>query len=229
MLMGDDRISGVERVLEKHGGAGREKLIPILQEVQEEEGYLSRPAIHRIGEHLRVPVADVYGVATFYNQFRFKPAGRYQVTVCRGTACHVKGSLRVLETLQQELRVEPGQTTPDGCFGLEVVACLGACGLAPAMHVNGEFHAGTTPAKARSIVADYRSRGAGAEPRPQTRKDNAVPEVPRPQSLNQARDTRRTVESEMDRSSRFDSGLPSARSGGRRKKRLPPPPEESPE
>ncbi len=151
-----DTMSTVETILSRHSGAGREKLIPILQEVQEAAGYLSERAMNRIGEHLRVPACDVYGVATFYNQFRFQPRGRYQITVCRGTACHVKGSLRVLETLQQELNVAPGQTTPDGLFGLEVVACLGACGLAPAMHINGEFHAGATPAMARSILRYYR-------------------------------------------------------------------------
>ena len=149
-------IETIEAILNRYSGAGRDKLIPILQEVQEASGYLSPQAINQIGQHLRIPTADVYGVATFYNQFRFQPRGRYQVTVCRGTACHVKGSLRVLETLKQELKIEPGQATPDRLFGLEVVACLGACGLAPAMHVNGEFHAGATPAAARSILRFYR-------------------------------------------------------------------------
>jgi NADH-quinone oxidoreductase subunit E len=149
-------MNTIESILDRYTGAGREKLIPILQEVQEAEGYLSPKAINRIGQHLRVPTCDVYGVATFYNQFRFQPRGRYQVTVCRGTACHVKGSLRVLETLKQELKIEPGQATADRLFGLEVVACLGACGLAPAIHVNGEFHAGATSAMARSIIRYYR-------------------------------------------------------------------------
>jgi NADH-quinone oxidoreductase subunit E len=149
----------IETILSRYPGAGRDKLIPILQEVQGAEGYLSQQAMNRIGQHLRVPTSDVFGVATFYNQFRFQPRGRYQVTVCRGTACHVKGSQRVLETLKQELKVEPGQATPDGHFSLEVVACLGACGLAPAMHVNGEFHAGANPAKAKSIVTHYRKEG----------------------------------------------------------------------
>jgi NADH:ubiquinone oxidoreductase subunit E len=130
----------VDLVLEKFPNAGRDKLIPILQEVQEKDGYLSKDAVIRIGKHLNLPTSKIYGVATFYNQFRFQAIGKYHVLVCRGTACHVKGSAAVLKALQMALNIEPGQTSRDGLFSLEVVACIGACGLAPVISINGEFH-----------------------------------------------------------------------------------------
>jgi NADH-quinone oxidoreductase subunit E len=139
---------------------GRESLIPILQGVQEAQGFVSRDAVVAIGEHLGLPAAKVYGVATFYNQFRFQPPGRYTIQVCRGTACHVKGSFSVLESLRRALGIDPGQTTRDGLFSLEVVACLGACGLAPVICVNGEFYGSVTPDSIKKIVSRYRKEAA---------------------------------------------------------------------
>lgn len=143
-------------ILEKYPNASRDALIPILQEVQEVQGFLSRDAVRYIGRHLSLPVSKIYGVATFYNQFRFEPIGKYHIQICRGTACHVKGSAKLLEILSKELDVKPGQTTRDGMFSIEVVACIGACGLAPVISVNGEFHAGVTPEKAIEILNRYR-------------------------------------------------------------------------
>ena len=149
--------SSVHEILTRRGCSGRDTLIPILQEVQEAEGYLSREAIVQIGRHLGLPTSKVYGVATFYNQFRFQPIGKYHVQVCRGTACHVKGSLSVLEAVKRELKIEPGQTTRDGLFSLEVVACIGACGLAPVVCVNGEFHAKMSSDRIRRLLSDCRA------------------------------------------------------------------------
>ena len=146
----------IGEILERHAGAGRDALIPLLQDVQETHGYLSREAIARIGEHLQLPASKIYGVATFYNQFRFQPLGRYHIQVCRGTACHVKGSLGVLDAIRQDLVLEPGKTTRDGLFSLEVVACIGACGLAPVISINGEFYANLTPQKVRDILDELR-------------------------------------------------------------------------
>lgn len=146
----------VEAILAEYPDAGRESLIPILQDVQDRMGYLSRESISRIGEHLGLPASKIFGVATFYNQFRFQPLGRYHVQVCRGTACHVKGSLGLLDALRQELGIEPGQTSRDGLFSLEVVACIGACGLAPVICVNGEFHAEMTTQRVRQLFEEYR-------------------------------------------------------------------------
>ena len=146
----------IEEILARYPDAGRDALIPLLQEVQETLGYLSREAIARIGAHLKLPSSKIYGVATFYNQFRFQPLGRYHIQVCRGTACHVKGSLGVLDAVRQELNLEPGKTTRDGLFSMEVVACIGACGLAPVICINGEFHANLTPQKVRRIMDELR-------------------------------------------------------------------------
>jgi NADH-quinone oxidoreductase subunit E len=145
-------------ILKGYAHAGRDALIPILQEVQEAQGYLSREAVAEIGRHLRLPESKIYGVATFYNQFRFQPKGKYHVMVCRGTACHVKGSARVLETAQKLLKLKPGQTSRDRRFSLEVVACMGACGLSPVVNVNGEFYANVSPRKLARIIQDCRER-----------------------------------------------------------------------
>jgi len=151
-------MNAVESVLKMHPRAGRDALIPILQQVQEEQGYLSREAVTSISRHLKLPAAKIYGVATFYNQFRFQPKGKYHFMVCRGTACHVKGSLRVLEMAQKLLKLKPGQTSRDRLFSLEVVACMGACGLSPVVNLNGEFHARVTPQKLSKIIHECRER-----------------------------------------------------------------------
>ncbi len=149
-------MNDVDSILKKHPRAGRDALIPILQEVQETQGYLSREAVVRIGRHLNLPASKIYGVATFYNQFRFQPKGKYHFTVCRGTACHVKGSNRVLEMAEKMLKLKPGQTSRDRVFSLETVACMGACGLSPVMNLNGEFHAKVTPQKLVKIIQECR-------------------------------------------------------------------------
>jgi NADH-quinone oxidoreductase E subunit len=146
----------VDSVLKNHPRAGRDALIPILQEVQENQGYLSREAVTQISKHLNLPATKIYGVATFYNQFRFQPKGKYHFMVCRGTACHVKGSNRVLEMAQKLLKLKPGQTSRDRLFSLETVACMGACGLSPVMNLNGEFYAKVTPQKLVKIIQECR-------------------------------------------------------------------------
>jgi NADH-quinone oxidoreductase E subunit len=152
----------IDAILEKYRDGKRDSLIPLLQEVQEACGYLSRESVVRIGKRLGLPASKVYGVATFYNQFRFQPIGKFHVQVCRGTACHVKGSASVLETVKRTLNIEPGQTSRDGIFSLEVVACIGACGLAPVMCINGEFHASLTPDSAKEILGGYRRKAETA-------------------------------------------------------------------
>jgi NADH-quinone oxidoreductase subunit E len=126
--------------------------------VQEAEGYLSEHAVVRIGRHLGLPAAKVYGVATFYNQFRFQPRGKYHIMLCRGTACHVKGSAKLLETVMRTLRLDPGSTSRDRMFSLEVVACMGACGLSPVININGEFFAKVTPLQAVRLIEGLRQK-----------------------------------------------------------------------
>jgi NADH-quinone oxidoreductase E subunit len=150
-------------LLSKYPDSRREHLIPILQEIQEQEGYLSRESIKHIGEFLKLPASKIYGVATFYNQFRFNPPGRNHIQVCRGTACHVKGSFNVLDSLQRELKIKAGQTTRDGLFSIEVVACLGACGLAPVICLNGEFIANVSSESIKKIVKECRKESKSNE------------------------------------------------------------------
>jgi NADH:ubiquinone oxidoreductase subunit E len=150
----------VEPILQKYPRASRDILIPILQEVQGAYGYLSRDAVIRIGKHLALPASKIYGVATFYNQFRFQAPGMFHIQVCRGTACHVKGSAKLLETLIRTLKIEPGRTTRDRLFSLETVACMGACALSPVMCINGEFHAKVSAGKALKLLDACRAKGA---------------------------------------------------------------------
>jgi len=148
-------------ILGRYGHAKRDALIPLLQEVQETFGYLSRESIGIIGKHLGLPTSKIYGVATFYNQFRFQAKGKYHIVVCRGTACHVKNSAKVLEMLIKDLKLQPGQTSRDKLFSLETVACMGACGLAPVLNINGEFYAKTNPKKAAKIIRELRDKEPG--------------------------------------------------------------------
>jgi len=136
-------------------GAGRGMLIPVLQSVQERIGYLPPEAMQRIAERTGVPAAGVFGVATFYSQFRLKPVGRYIVKVCHGTACHVQGAVAISEAICDELGVQDGETTPDGKFTVESVACLGCCSLAPVMMIEEDTFGRLTPDTARKIVREY--------------------------------------------------------------------------
>jgi iron-hydrogenase subunit gamma len=149
----------IEAVLVKYRGGGRECLIPLLQEVQDQTGFLSCEAVVEIGRLLNLPTSKIYGVATFYNQFRFEPRGKHHIQVCRGTACHVKGSAAVLEMFKRLLKIQPGETSKDGEFSLEEVACIGACGLGPVITVDGEFIANVTPEMIPGILKTYRDQG----------------------------------------------------------------------
>lgn len=151
-----------QEVLKNYPDAKRDSLIPILQAVQQADGFLSKQAIVEIAKHLKLSASKIYGVATFYNQFRFNKPGKYEIQVCRGTACHVKGSLKVLESLKQELGIDAGQTSSDGLFSLEVVACIGACGLAPVICINNDFHANVNPEDVKGILEGYREKEAAS-------------------------------------------------------------------
>ncbi|MFH0702117.1 MAG: NADH-quinone oxidoreductase subunit NuoE [bacterium] len=133
----------------------REYLIPLLQDVQEKYGYLSKDNLVSVAEYLGIPTSKVYGVATFYNQFRLIPLGKHIIRVCRGTACHVKGSNQILDTLQTELNIQAGETTKDGLFTLEVVACLGACSIAPVIVIDNEFYGRFTSKKVHSLLKKF--------------------------------------------------------------------------
>lgn len=129
-----------DSVLSRHA-RGREDLIPILQDLQVEEGYLSQDAVRQVSRRLRVSESEIYGVATFYAQFRFTPPGDHHIHVCTGTACHVRGGAQVLDALRRRLGVEEGETTADGRYDLNRVACLGCCALAPVVKIDDRVHA----------------------------------------------------------------------------------------
>ena len=148
----------IEEVIEKYPRA-REHLISILQEVQAEYGYLSRESIDGISGYLGLPSSKIYGVATFYNQFKLIAPGRIQIAICRGTACHVKGSLSLLDSCQRILGIDVGQTTKDGLFSLETVACLGCCSIAPAMMVNGRFFGRLDKKRVEELIEGWRAAG----------------------------------------------------------------------
>ena len=152
--------NGVTEILELHSKSGRDSLIPILQKIQDHDGFLSESSVIEVGKKLDIPASKIYGVATFYNQFRFEPKGKYHIQVCRGTACHVLGSATVLEQIEKNLKVKAGQTTRDAKFSIEVVACIGACGLAPVIAINGEFHAKVTEDSIGEIIESYRTKEA---------------------------------------------------------------------
>ena len=137
-------------------------LMPVLQGAQGIFGCVSEDVQKVIAEGLGVTLAEVYGVATFYAQFSLHPKGKYLINVCLGTACYVKGSQSILDKLSKLLDIPVGGTTPDGMFTLETVACLGACGLAPVMTIDGEVHSKMTPESAVALINDIRAKEAKA-------------------------------------------------------------------
>lgn len=130
----------------------RDELIPILQRVQREFGYLHEEAMRGIARFIRVPESRVFAVATFYAQFRFTPIGRKHVMVCRGTSCHVRGAPRILAEIEKQLSLKEGETTPDQEYSLETVACIGACGLSPCIMINKGVEAKMTPKKVTKLL-----------------------------------------------------------------------------
>ena len=122
----------------------KDNLIQMLNEVQEHYGYIPERAQKQLSEFLKIPMAEIYGVVTFYSRFTLKPKGKYNIAVCLGTACYVKGSQKIMDRLKDRLKIEPGETTKDGMFSIEETRCVGACGLAPVFTVNGEVHGKAT-------------------------------------------------------------------------------------
>jgi len=131
-----------------------DELIPILQGVQQAFGYLPEPAMKRIAKFLKLPESTVFGVGTFYAQFRLHPSGKNIVRVCRGTACHVRGGARILRQVEKELGIKPGETTPDFDYSLETVACFGACALAPVVVLNKNVSGRMTTAKVTGMLGN---------------------------------------------------------------------------
>lgn len=155
-----EQLSIVDRIAEGLGGV-RGALIPLLQQVQAEIGYLPPAVMDRIAERSGVPAARVFGVASFYSQFRLEPVGKHIIRVCQGTACHVQGAVAIAEAVCDELGVEEGGTTEDGEFTVEPVACLGCCSLAPVIMIDEDASGRLTPDEARNIVKNYGATRTG--------------------------------------------------------------------
>ncbi|HAE62199.1 MAG TPA: NADH-quinone oxidoreductase subunit NuoE [Eubacteriaceae bacterium] len=149
-------LAELDKILAKYKDV-RGSLITILQKAQDEYGYLSLPMLDYIAEATKVKSAKVYGVATFYTQFRLEPVGENLIMLCQGTACHVNGAKMIEEAIVEELGVEEGATTPDGLFTLNNVACLGCCSLSPVMMINGETYGNLTPQKTKEILKQIKA------------------------------------------------------------------------
>lgn len=141
----------VKQILVQYTEA-KDNLIPILNEIQVKYGYIPKLAQKEISEYLKIPMAEIYGVITFYSRFTLKPKGKYAISVCLGTACFVKGSEKIMERLKKRLQIEEGETTPDGKFSIDSTRCVGACGIAPVFTVNGEVYGRATVKKLDEVL-----------------------------------------------------------------------------
>jgi len=148
------------RMLWRHRGEPG-MLIPLLQAAQDSYGYIPPLALEQISEVTGIPSAEIYGVITFYKQFRLKPLGRHLIRLCKGTACHVIGAEMIAQTVADELRIPPDETTNDGLFTFTVVACLGCCSLAPVLMIDEQTFGRMTPQKVRKLLRQYRREAAG--------------------------------------------------------------------
>lgn len=144
-------------ILEKYS-KDKSNLIQILNEVQENYGYIPKYSQISISEYLDIPLAEIYGVITFYARFTLKPKGKYNIAVCLGTACFVKGSEKVLDKAKEILKIDVGETTEDGKFSLEATRCIGACGLAPVFTVNEEVYGKATPELIEKVIEEYKNK-----------------------------------------------------------------------
>lgn len=142
-------------ILNKFPSKDKSNLIQILQAVQEKDDFLSPEAIGRISEYLRVSRSYIFGVATFYSQFKFNPPGRHSIKICLGTACHVQGGDFLLNALRSELDISTGETTEDGRFDLDRVACLGCCAIAPVVKIDDTIHSRVSVIKLKEILDGY--------------------------------------------------------------------------
>lgn len=156
-------VAPAEEILRESGGIGPGDLIPLLQRLQDAYGYLPAEVLEFVSAETGLPTSRMYGVITFYALFHLEPRGRHTVRVCRGTACHVRGSKAVIDATQNTLGIDDGETGEDGMFSFETVACLGACALSPVVVVDGTYRGSVTPERAqemlRAIMADESAEG----------------------------------------------------------------------
>jgi NADH-quinone oxidoreductase subunit E len=153
----------IEEILERYHH-DKSMMVSILQDIQEEYNYLPRESLEQVSSTLSVPLSQLYSIATFFKALRLTPRGRHLINVCMGTACHVRGAVKVLESMERELDLKPGGTTDDLEYTLETVNCVGACALGPIIVIDGQYHGQMTPSKVQDIIKRYREmEGDGNE------------------------------------------------------------------
>jgi NADH:ubiquinone oxidoreductase subunit E len=152
----------VEGIIGKHQGK-KTALISILHDIQDRYNYLPDGALKKVAQGLRMDLPNLYGVATFYKSFSLTPKGRHSITLCCGTACHVRGGPKLLREVSKLLNIEPGQTTKDRMFSLEAVNCLGVCAIGPVMRVDEKYYGEMSPVKARKIIEKLSGNGRGVK------------------------------------------------------------------
>ena len=152
--MTDKELQVVDQIVQRNGN-GHSNLIHVLQDMNSEFGFLPEGALRRVSEVMAVPLVEVCGMATFFKSFRLEPRGRHLITVCMGTACHVRGAPRVVDKMEQDLGIHRGQTTSDQRFTLETVNCVGACALGPTVIIDGEYHGQVNANEVDSLLKEY--------------------------------------------------------------------------
>lgn len=146
----------VDVILRKYKPGRREDLIPLLQEIQDDNGYLSEDTIIKVGAFIGLSTTKIYGLATFYDQFRFVPAGKIQIKICHGTSCFLNGSQAIINKIKEETGLMPGQTGRDGIFSYDIVTCMGGCNNGPVVSVNGEYHPHVKPEQLPELIRKLR-------------------------------------------------------------------------
>ncbi len=149
-------MNKIEEVLQNFPNHDRENLLPILQEIQKAEGYISEDAVVKVGSYLNIPTSKVYAVSTFYDQFRFTDKAKYQIHLCNGTTCHLEGAGNLLKAFEKQLNISSGQLTKDKLFGIATKPCMGACGMAPVVKVNEKFYTGFTLDRVQELIASIK-------------------------------------------------------------------------
>jgi NADH:ubiquinone oxidoreductase subunit E len=148
--------NSLESILSKYKSGRREELIPLLQEIQEEEGMISEEAIIKVGTLLGLSTSKIYGLATFYDQFRFSPTGKIHLRICNGTTCYINGSQSIIKSIKDELGIDPGETTRDGLFSFEVGTCMGGCSNGPIICSNGEYYTHLRPEQMPTLISSLK-------------------------------------------------------------------------
>lgn len=149
-------VSKIDEIIEKQSNTDRSDLLDVLQEIQETEGYLSEEAIIKTAKYFKLASAKIYGIASFYDYFKFTKQGKYHICICNGTSCHLSDTSGLRKETEKLLKIKHGQCTTDGMFSIEYVPCMSACGLSPVISINGKFYTSVKPSDIREILVDLK-------------------------------------------------------------------------